>query len=77
MMIATRSSESKGCRRASKCEAVMDPEKTIAEIELLERMLTLPDKRPLKMPDWKAANQKHDEAYANDPWFRLWKRDGV
>jgi hypothetical protein len=55
----------------------MDPEKTIAEIELLEHMLTLPDTRPLKMPDWKAANQKHDEAYANDPWFRLWKRDGV
>jgi hypothetical protein len=54
----------------------MDAEKTIAEIELLEHILTLPDKRPLKMADWKAANQKHDQTYANDPWFRLWRRDG-
>lgn len=54
----------------------MDTEKTIAEIEMLEQILSLPDKRPLRMSDWKAANQKHDEKYANDPWFRLWKRDG-
>lgn len=53
----------------------MEPEKTIAEIEMLEHILTLPDKRPLRMSDWKAANQKHDEKYASDPWFRLWKRD--
>ena len=51
----------------------MDAERTIAEIEMLERILTLPDKRPLQMPDWKAANQSHDETYANNPWFRLWK----
>ena len=25
---------------------------------------------------WKAANQKHYEQYANDLWFRLWKRGG-
>jgi len=55
----------------------MDAEKIIAEIELLERLLTLPDKRPLQMADWKAANQKHDETYANNPWFRLWRRDGA
>jgi hypothetical protein len=54
----------------------MDAERTIAEIEMLEHLLSLPDKRPLQMADWKAANQKHDEMYANDPWFRLWKRDG-
>jgi hypothetical protein len=54
----------------------MDIEKTITEIELLEQILRLPDNRPLRMPDWKAANQKHDETYANNPWFRLWRRDG-
>jgi hypothetical protein len=55
----------------------MDVEKTIAEIELLERMLSLPDTRQLQMSDWKAANQKHDEILAANPWFRLWKRYGV
>lgn len=54
----------------------MDIEKTISEIEWLENIFRLPDKRPLKMSDWKAANQKHDETYANNPWFRLWRRDG-
>lgn len=53
----------------------MDTEKTIAEIEMLERIFTLPDKRPLQMSDWKAANRKHDEKYADNPWFRLWKRE--
>ena len=55
----------------------MDVEKIITEIELLERMLSLPDPRRLQMTDWKAANQKHDEALAANPWFRLWKRYGV
>jgi hypothetical protein len=55
----------------------MDAENTIAEIELLERIHALPDKRPLQMADLKAANQKHDEKNANNPWFRLWKRDSV
>jgi hypothetical protein len=54
----------------------MEPEKTIIEIEWLEQLIKLPDKRPLRMSDWKAANQKHDAQYANDPWFRLWRRDG-
>ena len=53
----------------------MDAEEIIAEIELLEYILTLPDRRPLKMADWKAANRRHDEVYANDPWFRLWRRE--
>ncbi len=55
----------------------MDGERIITEIELLERIYALRDKRPLRMADWKAANKKHDEAYANNPWFRLWKRYGV
>lgn len=55
----------------------MDVEKTIAEIEWLESMYTLPDPRPLRMADRKAANQKHDEMYAENPWFRLWKHYGV
>jgi len=55
----------------------MEAEEIIAEIKLLEHIFTLPDKRPLQMADRKAANQKHDETCANNPWFRLWKRDGV
>ena len=55
----------------------MDVEKTIAEIELLEQLVGLPDKRPLQMADWKAANQKHDQTHGNDPWFRLWDRAGA
>lgn len=55
----------------------MDLEKLIADIELLEHMHALPDTRRLQMADWKAANQKHDETYANNPWFRLWKHYGT
>lgn len=54
----------------------MDVEKIIAEIELLERIYALPDKRSLSLTDRYAANQKHDEVYAENPWFRLWKRYG-
>ena len=54
----------------------MDIENTIAEIELLEHIFGLPDKRPLQMSDWKAANQKHDQMHAENPWFWLWKRYG-
>jgi hypothetical protein len=53
----------------------MDGEKTIIEIELLERMYALADSRPLQMTDRKAANQKHDEkhdeSHANNLWSRL------
>ena len=55
----------------------MDVEKIIEEIELLEHIYMLPDTRRLQLADRKAANQKHDEMYADNPWFRLWKRYGV
>jgi hypothetical protein len=55
----------------------MDTEKTIAEIEWLERIFAVPDTRPVKLADREAANQKHDEVNAENPWFKLWKRYGV
>jgi hypothetical protein len=55
----------------------MDPEKTIAEIEWLERILSLPDTRGLGAADREAANRKHDEVLAANPWFKLWKTYGV
>jgi hypothetical protein len=55
----------------------MNLEKTITDIELLERLLSLPDTRPLRASDLYSLNQRHDETYANNPWFRLWKRYGV
>ena len=55
----------------------MDTEKTIAEIEWLERIFALPDTRPLSPSDLAAANRRHDEVLAHSPWFRLWQRYGV
>jgi len=55
----------------------MNLERTIAEIESLERMLRVPDTRPLSARDLSAANRRHDEKQANSPWFRLWRRYGV
>jgi hypothetical protein len=55
----------------------MNLDRTIAEIEWLERLFSLPDTRPLQLSDLATVNQKHDEMYANNPWFRLWKRYGV
>jgi hypothetical protein len=55
----------------------MDAERTIAEIEWLERLFVVPDKRPLSASDLSAANRKHDEANANSPWFQLWQRYGI
>lgn len=55
----------------------MNSEKIITEIEWLERLFSLPDTRPLQLSDRYAANQRHDEVYANNPWFKLWKRYGV
>jgi hypothetical protein len=43
----------------------MDTEKIIAEIEWLEQLFNLPDRGPLQMADRRAANQKHDEGYAD------------
>ena len=55
----------------------MDPEKTIAEIEWLERLVTLPDPRPLQPTDICAANQRHDQLQAHNPWFKLWQQYGI
>lgn len=55
----------------------MEPEQTIAEIEWLERILAVPDTRPLTTNDLLAANRRHDERLANSSWFRLWQRYGV
>jgi len=55
----------------------MNAEKTIAEIEWLERIFAVPDTRPLSPTDLSAANRRHDEVLAHSPWFRLWQRYGV
>jgi len=55
----------------------MDAEQTIAEIETLERIFSVPDPRPLSPSDLSAANRRHDEMLAHSPWFRLWQRYGV
>jgi hypothetical protein len=55
----------------------MDAERTIAEIESLERIFALPDSRPLTSSDLSAANRKHDEMNAKSPWFRLWQAYGI
>jgi len=55
----------------------MDTERTVAEIERLQRIFALPDTRPLNASDLAAANRHHDEKLANSPWFRLWQSYGV
>jgi hypothetical protein len=55
----------------------MDAEKTIAEIEWLERIFALPDSRRLRLSDREAANRQHDQILAANPWFRLWQRYGI
>jgi hypothetical protein len=55
----------------------MDVEKTIAEIEWLERIFALPDTRRPRLADREALNRKHDDMHAANPWFRLWRRYGV
>jgi hypothetical protein len=55
----------------------MKAERTIAEIEWLERIFAAPDTRPLNASDLAAANRRHDEMLAHSPWFRLWQRYGV
>ena len=49
----------------------MDAEKTISEVEWLERIFALPDTRRLRLGDREALNRQHDEMYAANPWFRL------
>jgi len=55
----------------------MDAEKTISDVEWLERIFALPDTRRLRLADREAASQSHDERYADNPWFRLWQRYGI
>ena len=55
----------------------MDAENTIAEIEWLKRIFALPDTRPLSSSEREAVNRRHDDMYAANPWFRLWKRYGI
>ncbi len=55
----------------------MDAEQTVAEIERLERIFALPDTRLLSASDLAAANRKHDDKLAHNPWFRLWQQYGV
>ena len=55
----------------------MDAEKTISEIEWLERIFAMTDSRPLSANDLSAANRRHDEKLAYSPWFRLWQHYGI
>jgi hypothetical protein len=55
----------------------MDTERTIAEIEWLERIFAAPDARPPSASDISAANRRHDAKLAGSPWFKLWQRYGV
>jgi hypothetical protein len=55
----------------------VDAERTIADIECLERIFAAPDTRPLSPSDLAAANRRHDATLAQSPWFRLWQRYGV
>jgi hypothetical protein len=55
----------------------MDAERTIAEIEHLERIFAVLDTRPLTPTDLSDANRRHDEMNAHNPWFRLWQRYGL
>jgi hypothetical protein len=55
----------------------VDTEKTIAEIELLERIHALPDTRPFSIGDREAANRRHDETCASNPWFKVWQQFGL
>ncbi|MGB7586741.1 MAG: hypothetical protein WBM11_18005 [Terriglobales bacterium] len=55
----------------------MDVERTIDDIERLERLFAERDARPLSASDLSAANREHDEKLAHSPWFRLWQHYGV
>ena len=55
----------------------MDVERTIAEIEWLERLYAAGDSTPLTSADLSAANRRHDEKHGQSPWFRLWQRYGI
>ena len=72
-----------GCRSVDDCHThtgyreEMDAERTIAEIECLERILLEPDARPLRLSDVAAANRGQDALLPHTPWFQLWQEYGV
>jgi hypothetical protein len=51
----------------------MDVEKNIAEIEFLEHIYMLPDRRLSLDAGCRAANHEHDELDTHNPWLRLWE----
>ena len=55
----------------------MNIDRTIAEIEWLERIFAAPDTRPLSASDFWAVNRRHDDMLAHSPWFRLGQQYGV
>ena len=55
----------------------MDVEKTISDIELLERIYVLPDNRAFSAADREAANRRHDQMCASNPWFKVWQQFGL
>ena len=83
MPIANYKFSSVHLARLTNCRFVLDhvgsmaTERIIADIERLERMFALPDKRPLSASDLAAANRRHDEKLAQSPWFKLWQRYGI
>jgi hypothetical protein len=52
-------------------------EQTNSEIEWLEHIFSMPDRRPLTASDISAANRRHDQKLANSPWFKLWQSFGI
>jgi hypothetical protein len=55
----------------------MKIDRTIAEIEWLERIFAVQDTRPLSLSDLAAANRRHDDMLPHSPWFRLWQSYGL
>jgi len=55
----------------------VDVEKTISDIELLERIYVLPDNRAFSAADREAANRRHDQMCASNPWFKVWQQFGL
>jgi hypothetical protein len=54
----------------------LDAERTISEIETLEKLFALADPRPPGDGHLIYLNNQHDEKLAHNPWFQLWKRYG-
>ena len=52
----------------------MKIERIIAEIAWLEHLYSLPHTRSLVATDVRTVNQRRDETYAHNLWFRLCQR---